>query len=60
MGREGVGNSGGNRVWWGGGGGWGNSGGGQQMRGLQPLKKHPLHHKFKSPKQFELKGSKST
>ena len=44
------------------GGGWGNSEGGQQWGCLQPLRTalHTISISYKSPKQFELKGSKST
>ena len=52
---------------WGGGGGatagwgrgWSNSGG-VTVGVSSTSKNHPSHHKYKSPKQFELKGSRST
>ena len=34
--------------------------GGQQGGGISTCKNHSSHQKYKSPKQFELKGSKST
>ena len=44
-----------------GGGGGENSGGmGVNRGGVLTSKNRPSHHKYKSPKQFELKGSKST
>ena len=39
--------------------GWGNSGG-STVEGSSTSKNRPSHHKYKSPKQFELKRSKST
>ena len=43
-------------AWWGGGGG--NSGGGGSTVGVSSTSKNrPSHHKYKSPKHFELKQS---
>ena len=42
------------------GGGGSNSGGGPTVGASSTSKNRPSHHKYKSPKQFELKGSKSS
>ena len=61
MGREGwatVGCDGGQQR---GGGGGGQGGGGGSTVGVSSTSRNcPSQHKYKSPKQFELKGSKST
>ena len=47
---------GGAKARWGGGGGANSGGGGQQGGGgVSTSKNRPSHHKYKSPRQFELK-----
>ena len=41
-------------------GGWGQQLGGGGGEGSSTSKNRSSHHNYKSPKQFELKGSKST
>ena len=49
-----------NEGWAIGGGGGGGGVGGSTKEGSSTSKDCPSHHKYKSSKQFELKGSKST
>ena len=60
---EGQPRSGGATAQWGGGGWWWGAIGGSTVGVSSTSKNRPSHHKYESPKQFELKqlkGSKST